>query len=179
MVASNPRHPLTDDIPSTARQTKENHVTPTSTALPIKPRIRLSRGILLSTLYAGIVAIAANSIIIFSGLAAGAARETTNHQPITAFSIPVYVALSVLGVLAGAAGWALIGRRARNPQRALAIAVPVVWAITLVPLVASGLMSETSAVWTAMITLGIVHLITVIIGVVTYSRVLPLARLEP
>jgi hypothetical protein len=44
-----------------------------------------------------------------------------------------YLPATVAGLLAGAAGWTLIARRAPRPQRALRVVVPAVLVLTWVP----------------------------------------------
>jgi hypothetical protein len=132
-----------------------------------------NRTIFLATVFAAGVAIIANTIITLAGLAAGAAVQTPGHMPITGLYPAFYVALSILGVLAGTVGWTLIGKYAKRPSRVLRVLVPVVWLLTLVPLISTGAQSGTPAVWTSMVTLILVHTVTVIIAVLVFVRMLP------
>ena len=125
------------------------------------------RGVLLSTLIAGVVASVANAIVAWAGLAAGADPAVMGLTP------GAYVTFSVLGVLVGAIGWALI-RRAPKARTILTVLVPVVLLLSLIPDVALAVTGGTAAATTAAVTLGIMHVVTAAIAVPVYRVFLPL-----
>jgi hypothetical protein len=126
------------------------------------------RGVLLSTLVGGAIASIANAIVAFAGLAAGADPALPGLTP------AAFITFTVAGILIGAIGWALI-RRTRAAKRILAVLVPVVLALSLIPDIAiAG--TGTSAATTAGITLGVMHLVTVAVAIPVYRTFLPLAR---
>jgi len=124
------------------------------------------RGVLLSTLVGGVIASIANAIVAFAGLAAGADPALPGLTP------GAYITFTIVGILIGAIGWALIGR-ARAAKRILAVLVPVVLVLSLIPDVAIAA-SGTTAAMTAGITLGIMHLVTVAVAIPVYRVFLPL-----
>ena len=99
----------------------------TTTAAPTAKRT-LSRprtiGILL---VAVIIAVAINAVVAAIAVAAGAPSD---YGPLT---FPAYTLITVIGVTAGWIGWSLVRRRARNSRRVLAILVPAVTIVSLVP----------------------------------------------
>jgi hypothetical protein len=87
-------------------------------------------------------------------------------------ALPMYAPATLLGVLAGTAGWALVRRHAARPRTALRVLVPAVLLLSFVPgaiLMATG----TSAV--NMIGLWVMHLVVAVVTVLTARRFLPLA----
>ena len=130
-----------------------------------------TRGIILSTLLGGAVASVANAIVAFAGLAAGADPAIQGLTP------PAYITLSVLGVLAGAIGWNVI-RRARSAGRILAVLVPVMLVLSLIPDVLLAVSSGDGAVVTAAVTLGIMHVVTVAVAVPIYRAFLPIRNAD-
>ncbi|PZE64260.1 hypothetical protein DEI81_10975 [Curtobacterium sp. MCBD17_013] len=126
------------------------------------------RGVLVATVLAAVIGSIANAIIAVSALAAGADPAVQGLTP------PAYITFTVVGVLIGAIGWALISR-ARSAGRVLAILVPVVLVLSLIPDVLLAV-SGGSAAMTAGVALGIMHLVTTAIAVPIYRVFLPIAR---
>ncbi|WIB67410.1 DUF6069 family protein [Curtobacterium sp. MCBD17_035] len=126
------------------------------------------RGVLIATVLAAVIGSIANAIIAVSALAAGA---DTAVQGLTA---PAYVTFTVVGVLVGAIGWALISRT-RSAGRVLAILVPVVLVLSLIPDVLLAVSGD-SPMMTAGVALGIMHLVTTAVAVPLYRTFLPIAR---
>ena len=127
------------------------------------------RGILLSTLLGGAVASIANAIVAFAGLSAGADPTLPGLTP------PAFITLSVMGVLVGAIGWTVVSRT-RSAKRNLTVLVPLVLGLSLLPNVLLAVTAGTSAVVTAAVTLGIMHLVTVAVAVPLYRTFLALAK---
>lgn len=76
---------------------------------------------------AGIAAVVGNALVVTVAARAGV---DPGWPPLT---LPVYGAFTVLGVLAGWAGWQGIERRAAEPRRVLALLVPAVLAASFLP----------------------------------------------
>lgn len=118
---------------------------------------------------AAVVAIALNAAIAAIAHAAGAS---------SAFSplhLQSYAPLTIIGIAAGAAGWALVRARSANPRRLLRVLVPAVLLVSFTPDVlvgASGRMAGTS--WGAVAALMVMHLVVATVAVGTYLRVMPL-----
>jgi len=81
-------------------------------------------GLLLAAV---VVASIADAIIAAVAHAAGASDD---FQPLQA---PAFIALTLIGILAGAAGWVIVRRRAERPRALLNRLVPVALAVSFVP----------------------------------------------
>lgn len=115
-----------------------------------------------------VVAGAANSVIAVSAIAAGA---SSTYSPLT---LPVYLAFTVVGVLAGYAGWRIIRSRAARPARVLRVLVPVVLVLSWVPdviLAIAQFIPGTNL--TGALALGLMHLVVVAVAVPVYLRIAP------
>jgi hypothetical protein len=115
--------------------------------------------------------IAADAVIALIAHRLGVPKD---FRPLQAGS---FAALTVLGVLAGAIGWAIIGRRSGTPGRVLARLVPIVVAVSLIPdllLKPAGL--EAHATWGGVAALMIMHLAVAACAVTAYRLLLPLPR---
>lgn len=126
------------------------------------------RGVLLSTLIAGAIASALNAVVALVSLAAGADPAVQGLTP------GAYITFTVVGVLVGAIGWTLISR-ARSARRILAVLVPVVLLVSLIPDAALALAGGSAAL-IAGIGLGVMHVVTVAVAVPVYRKLLPLDR---
>lgn len=118
---------------------------------------------------AAIIAIAMNAAVAAIAHAAGASHD---FRPL---HVATYAALTVISLLAGAAGWAIIRARASNPRHMLRALVPVVLIISFVPdllVGASATMPGTS--WGAVAALMVMHLVVAAIAIPTYLLALPL-----
>ena len=141
----------------------------TTTATSQPHRTRRVRGVLLSTLVGGVIASVVNALVALVALAAGADPSTQGLTP------PAYITFTIVGVLVGAIGWMLIGR-ARSAGRILAVLVPVVVLVSLIPDIALALGATNSGGVTAAVALGIMHVVTAAVAVPVYRVFLPLAK---
>lgn len=132
--------------------------------------VRTGRGILLSTLAGGVVASIVNIVIGLAARAAGADPSQSGMM------IGSEIFLSIAGVFGGAIGWAVVRRVSRRPGRALAVLVPIVFLVTLIPDLGVGISSGTAAIWTAVVGLMLMHVATVAVAIPVYLRFLPLDR---
>lgn len=117
-----------------------------------------------------LVAGAANSVIAVSAIAAGA---SSTYAPLT---LPVYLAFTVVGVLAGYAGWRIIRSRAAQPAHVLRVVVPVALVLSWVPdviLAITQFIPGTNL--TGALALGLMHAVVVAVAVPVYARVAPVA----
>ena len=131
------------------------------------PRTRgTARGIALSTLIAGIIASILNAVVAIVALMLGADSAVQGLTP------GAYVTFTIVGVLIGAIGWALI-RRTRSAKRVLSVLVPVVLVLSLIPDVALAAAGGSAAL-IAGIALGVMHVVTVAVAVPVYRAFLPL-----
>lgn len=110
-----------------------------------------------------IAALALNAVIAMAAVAAGAPAQYGPLLP------PAYASMTVVGIVAGWFGWRAIRARARNPRRALAIAVPVVGVLSFVPdvvLLATGFIPGTTPA--AVLALMAMHVATIAVAVPSY-----------
>jgi uncharacterized protein DUF6069 len=141
----------------------------TSANAAIRPRassLRVAGGVVAAAVAASVV----NAVIAYLGHAAGAPSDFHQLQPSS------YVFLTVIGVLAGAAGWAAVRRWSRRPGAALRLLAPAVIAVSLVPDLA---LLFTGASGLGVATLMVMHLATGAVALPVYARALPLARRKP
>jgi hypothetical protein len=118
---------------------------------------------------ATIVATALNAAVAAIAHAAGASPD------FQALQLPTYATFTLIGVLAGAAGWAVIRARSANPRRLLRVLVPGVVLVSLVPDVLVGASDQMpGASWGAAVALMAMHFIVAAVAVGAYLRVLPL-----
>ena len=115
-----------------------------------------------------VVAIALDAAIAAVAHAAGASHAFSPLRP------PSYTSLTVIGMLAGAAGWAVVRARAADPRRVLGRLVPVVLAVSLVPDVIVGTSSVRGASWGAVAALMVMHVVVATVLVAALLRELPL-----
>ncbi len=159
---------MTGTRPLTATLTKRNLAMTTTESAPRVASLPV-RGILLSAVLGGAVASIANAIVAFAGLSAGADPALPGLTP------PAFITLSVIGVLGGAIGWTVVSRT-RTAKRNLTVLVPGVLGLSLIPNVLLAVTAGTAAVVTAAVTLGIMHVVTVVVAVPVYREFLPLPR---
>jgi hypothetical protein len=115
-----------------------------------------------------LVAILANSVIAIAAHAAGASAD---FSPLLVF---VYAPFTLVGFLAAYAGWRIVRRRASRPAAVLRVLVPVLTVLSFVPdavLVITGFIPGASL--TAVIALGLMHLVVVAIAVPVCARLVP------
>jgi len=127
------------------------------------------RGVVALTLIAAaLIAVVANSVVAFSGIAAGAG---TDFAPLTP---AVYASLTVVGIVVGYLGWRIVVRRTAHPLRVLQILVPVLLVLSLVPDTISLLVGYIpGTTLTGFVALMIMHPIVVAVGVPAYQRLTP------
>ncbi len=142
-------------------------MTSTSAAAPTRTRaLTVASGLVA----ASIVAVTLNAVVALIAHAAGASDD---FQPLT---FPAYATFTVLGILAGAAGWVLIRSRARRPRALLRLLVPIVLMLSLVPdllLGADG--SQPGVSWGAVAALMVMHVVVAAVAVTTYTRLWPVS----
>jgi hypothetical protein len=141
--------------------------TNTDTAASVASAPSRTRSILIIAAGA-IVALAANSIIAASALAAGA------DPSFAALHVFVYGAFTVLGLLAAHLGWRIIRRRSNHPAALLRVLVPVLTMLSFVPdtvLALTGFIPGTSL--TGVIGLALMHLVVVAVAVPVSAKVAP------
>jgi hypothetical protein len=115
-----------------------------------------------------LVAILANSIIAIAAHAVGA---SVNFSPLLFF---VYAPFTLVGFLAAYVGWRIVRRRASRPAAVLRVLVPVLTVLSFAPdtvLVITGFIPGASL--TAVIALGLMHLVVVAIAVPICARLVP------
>lgn len=117
---------------------------------------------------AAVGAVVANAVIALLALALGASGDFQPLQPGS------YIFLTVVGVLAGAGGWAGVRKWSRRPAAVLRWLVPAVVAVSLVPdfaLLGGDMQPNTSGLGVA--ALIVMHLATAAVAVPVFARVLP------
>lgn len=114
------------------------------------------------------VAGAANAVIALVAVAAGAPGT---YAPLT---LPVYLAFTVFGVLAGYLGWRVVRRVAAHPARVLRVLVPVALVLSWVPDVVLAIVQFIPGTTvTGAIALGLMHAVVVGVAVPVYARIAP------
>lgn len=105
-------------------------------------------------------------------LIARAAGASDSFQPLWPSA---YLPLTVLGVLAGAIGWQIVRRRAKDPAAVLRWLAPTVVALSLIPDIAVGIANNDPGVsWGAVAALMLMHLAVAAVAVPIYRRFMPL-----
>ncbi|MET9994857.1 DUF6069 family protein [Streptomyces mutabilis] len=121
-------------------------------------------------LIAGIVAGSVlNEIIALLARAAGASEDFQPLQP------GAFISFTVIGVLVGAVGWAVIRRRSADPRALLSWLVPTVVVVSLVPdlmMFFSDFQAHADAA--GIIGLMVMHVAVAAAAVFAYQRALPL-----
>jgi len=117
-------------------------------------------------LSAGVVAVAASLVnalvaVVAVGLGATAAGGLLPQA---------YITFTVVAAIAGAAGWHLINRYARRPERIITWLVPTFLVVSFIPDVAVGL----DLGWLTAGALMVMHVTTIAIAVIAYRRFMPL-----
>ncbi len=142
-----------------------------STSIPQAP----GRVAVAGWLAAGIVAASiADAVIALLARAAGASEDFQPLQP------GAYVSFTVLGVLIGAAGWAVVRRRSAEPRALLSWLVPAVVVVSLVPDLAMFVSDyKPHADAAGIIALILMHVAVAAVAVAAYHRALPLNAMPP
>lgn len=132
----------------------------TTTRAPSRSRLRTA-GILAAAM---VVAVGLNAVVALVATSLGA---PSGYGPLT---VPAYALFTVLGIAAGWAGWVIVTHRSRDPRRALAVLVPLVTVVSLVPdvlLLALRFIPGTTPA--AAIALMVMHLVVVAVAVPAYA----------
>lgn len=141
----------------------------TDSAATVRPAGLSGALIAGSLVAAAVVATALNAVVAAIAHAAGASTQLQALQP------PAFATFTFIGVLAGAAGWAIVRARADNPRRVLRVLAPAVVLVSFVPDV---LVGATDALpgsgWGGAIALMVMHVVVTAVAVGTYLRALPL-----
>lgn len=138
------------------------HALPSTTASLPRTAVLLAAAI--------VVAGAANSVIAFAAIAAGASRD---YPPLM---LPVYLAFTVLGVLVGYLGWRMIRSRVANPARVLRVLVPVALVLSWVPdVILAVVQFIPGTTLTGALALALMHAVVVAVAVPVYARIAPVA----
>ncbi|GIT80700.1 hypothetical protein LLS1_23690 [Leifsonia sp. LS1] len=133
-----------------------------STAAPSASRARPARAALILGI-ATALSIAVNAAIANIAVALGV---PASYGPVT---LPAYASMTILGILVGWVGWRAISRRAGHPRRALAVAVPVVVALSFAPdVLLAVLRFIPGTTLPAVIALALMHVATAAIAVPAY-----------
>jgi hypothetical protein len=120
--------------------------------------------VLLTLGAAAVVAMLVNAVIATGVSALGAGAAPVGLTPAE------YLSASVVGILIGTAGWALVRRFAARPASVLRVLVPVVVVLTWIPDVAVLLGGATVV---NAVGLMLMHLVVATSAVVALRRVLP------
>ncbi|GAA0598234.1 hypothetical protein HPO96_21060 [Kribbella sandramycini] len=133
---------------------------------------RSSAGIIaLGIVGAAAVSIALNAAVAAIALAAGASAD---FQPL---QLSAYAMWTIVGVLAGFGGWAVVRARSAKPRQVLRTLVPAVVAISWIPDFVVGFNNSFPGTsWGAVIALMVMHVVIGAVVVAVCARVLPLPR---
>ncbi|WP_430379356.1 DUF6069 family protein [Streptomyces sp. B1-3] len=116
-----------------------------------------------------VVAVALNAVVAAIAHAAGASHDFKPLQ------LSAYAPLTVIGVLAGAAGWAIVRARSARPSPLLKVLVVVVVILSLIPDIMVGVSdSRPGTSWGAVVALMVMHVVVAAVAVPAYHPLLPL-----
>ncbi|MFC3893334.1 DUF6069 family protein [Lentzea rhizosphaerae] len=139
------------------------------TFVTISPVRRGGVTIAVGLVVAAAVATALNAAIATIAVAAGASSQ------FQALQLPTYATFTVIGVLAGAAGWAVVRAKTRNPRRVMRVLAPAVVLVSFVPDVLVGVSGGLpGASWGGVVALMVMHVVVAAVAVAVYARMLPL-----
>jgi peptidoglycan/LPS O-acetylase OafA/YrhL len=141
----------------------------TDTVATTTPARRGGVTIAVGLFVAAVVATAMNAVIAAIAHGAGASSQ------FQALQLPTYGTFTVIGVLAGAAGWAVVRAKARNPRRVMRVLAPAVVLVSFVPDVLVGISAGLpGASWGGVVALMVMHVVVAAVAIAAYSRTLPL-----
>jgi hypothetical protein len=156
-------------LPSTTKADKTYQLRPREPVMStqVHPHVDTSTArVVLGLAAAAVVAIAVNTGIALGALALDPAGTRTG------LDLVAYGPLTVVGILAGAIGWAAIRRYASRARAVLRVVVPVVVLLTFIPDL--GLLFSGAADGINTGALMVMHLVVAAVTVTAVSRVLPL-----
>ena len=134
-----------------------------------RPRSTSGAVVAAGVVAAIVVSVALNAAVAAIAHAAGASDD---FNPLKFAS---YTSLTVIGVLAAAAVWAVIRSRASDPRKVLGVLVPVVVVLSLIPDLMVGVQdSQAGTSWGAVVALMVMHFVVAAVTVPILQRVLPL-----
>ncbi|NJQ02685.1 DUF6069 family protein [Streptomyces zingiberis] len=114
------------------------------------------------------VAVALNAVVAVIARAAGVSGD---FAPL---HLSDYALLTVVGVLAGAGGWALVRARSAHPARVFRTWIPVILLLTFVPDILLGTSDEPGTSWGGVIALMVMHLVVAAVAIPAFRFLLPL-----
>lgn len=121
-------------------------------------------------LSAGVVAVAAslvNALIAVAALGLGAT--------LAGGLLPqAYITFTVIAAIAGAAGWHLINRHTRRPERIMIWLIPAFLVVSFIPDVGVGVTTG----WLTAGALMVMHITTITIAVISYRMFMPLREYD-
>lgn len=127
------------------------------------PTYRVGTAIPLSAVIVAVTGSAANALVALASTSLGA-------ESIGGLQAMAYISFTVIAAIAGAVGWHLINRYARRPARVMRWLVPTFLVISFVPDIFVG----TQMGWLTAGALMCMHVLTITIAVLVYSRLMPL-----
>jgi hypothetical protein len=117
----------------------------------------------------------AASIALAAAITALVRAVATVPSDFMPFKPSSYIALIVVGVVAGAAGWLAVRRRAANPPGVMRSLAPAVVALSFIPDVLVGVTKfEAGTTWAGVGGLMAMHLAVALCAVAAFTRFLPL-----
>jgi hypothetical protein len=117
----------------------------------------------------------AASIALAAAITALVRAVATVPSDFAPFKPPAYIALIVVGVVAGAAGWLAVRRRAADPSGVMRSLAPAVVVLSFIPDVLVGVTKfETGTTWAGVGGLMAMHLAVAACAVAAFARFLPL-----
>lgn len=119
--------------------------------------------IALSASIVAVVASVVNALIALSAVGLGA-TAAGGLLP------QAYISFTVIAAIAGAAGWHLINRYTRRPERIMTWLIPAFLVVSFIPDVGVGL----TLGWLTAGALMVMHITTIAIAVISYRRFMPL-----
>ena len=141
-------------------------MTTTGSARPTPVRPDAVRAVAL-VVGAIVVAVLLDTVISLVARAAGASDDFKPLQ------FPAYTGLTVIGMLAGTAGWALIRRVAAHPAGVLRRLVPTVLVVSFIPDIALLVGGEDGASVGSVLALVLMHVCVAAVLVTALRRALP------
>ena len=122
----------------------------------------------------GMAATIAVAVALDSAVAAIAHAAGVSHL-FGPLQFASYTTLTVIGIAAGAAGWALVRARATDPRRTLRVLVPIVVALSFAPDAVVGVSRRLIGTsWGGVAALMVMHLLVALVAVVVFARAFPI-----
>lgn len=122
-----------------------------------------------------LAALATAAVVSLANLAVASISLALGTPSVLQLTPGPYITFSVVAGVVGAIGWALIRDRARNPRRLLGILATVTLVASLLPLIALGASVVPDLGWAPIITLALMHVVSVGVAVATLAVLLPVS----